>query len=336
VTPTIGLALIARDEAETLPVLLASIEGAFDQVALLDTGSTDRTVETFEQWAARQDLPLGYVLDRFEWCDDFAAARNAADDLLETDWLSWADCDDQIVGAESLRGVVAQTDPLVSALACVYRFCGPDGQPLANRPQAARDLRLRDPAGGEISIESQRLRLRRREAGAYWRGRVHEDITFEGSGQRLPPEICRWHHLRDCNRPSSLERNDRILEAWVADEPRNLRPLGMLAAREVEAGRFEQGLDHFARYIETRYVQPLDPVDLCEREGAAWAFGELARACRSSLPDDELTRLSRAYMAVLLSREPAAWQAPSIKCAEDRRNPEPTREETRECLTTSS
>jgi hypothetical protein len=31
-------------------------------------------------------LPLGYAGESFEWIDDFAAARNASDSLLHTDW----------------------------------------------------------------------------------------------------------------------------------------------------------------------------------------------------------------------------------------------------------
>ena len=48
---SVGLAIIARDEAANLPWLLDSVRGAFDQVVLCDTGSTDATVEIFEQWA---------------------------------------------------------------------------------------------------------------------------------------------------------------------------------------------------------------------------------------------------------------------------------------------
>jgi len=49
--PTVGLAIIARDEQDDLPQLLASVEGHFDQVALLDTGSKDDTVGVFLRWA---------------------------------------------------------------------------------------------------------------------------------------------------------------------------------------------------------------------------------------------------------------------------------------------
>lgn len=99
--PTVGLALIVRDEEEMLPGLLASIEGAFDQVVLVDSDSEDRTVEIFRDWCARTGQP--HVVDSFEWIDHFAAKRNHAHSLLTTDWTCWADADDTIVGARHLR-----------------------------------------------------------------------------------------------------------------------------------------------------------------------------------------------------------------------------------------
>src|SRR4051812_44803777 len=103
--PTIGLALIARDEEETLPNLLASCNGAFDQVVLVDTGSTDRTVELFELWASAEHArnpDFTHKVGHFEWIDDFAAARNATDELLETEWIAVSDCDDVLIGASFL------------------------------------------------------------------------------------------------------------------------------------------------------------------------------------------------------------------------------------------
>lgn len=41
--PTVGLAMIARDEEHRLPCLLDSYGEAFDETVLVDTGSTDGT-----------------------------------------------------------------------------------------------------------------------------------------------------------------------------------------------------------------------------------------------------------------------------------------------------
>ena len=207
-TPTLGLALIARDEAATLPTLFRSIRGAFDQVALLDTGSTDETVVLFERWASAENLSLGYVVERFEWRDDFAAARAAADALLDADWLAWADCDDRIAGAECLRDVASQAEAVG-----------------ATWIRAAYILPCRTVA---------RERVFRRGHGR-WRFPVHESKLPDGGFVELQPTACRWEHGRDA-RPSSFRRNLRIARAWIEREPDDPFALYTAAREELAAG----------------------------------------------------------------------------------------------------
>jgi glycosyltransferase involved in cell wall biosynthesis len=206
---TLGLAIIARDEEESLPRLLASVEGAFDQVALLDTGSTDRTVEVFEEWAASQDLPLGHRVGRFEWRDDFAAARSAADALLDTDWTCWGDCDERALHVAPLREMVNSLPPEVAGVVCGIDAIG-DGRWLP------------------------RARVARR--GRYeWTGRVHELIALDGPAAGVPPPICAWVHTRT-DWSDSDPRDERILRKWLADEPDNERALYLRSVPErVEA-----------------------------------------------------------------------------------------------------
>jgi glycosyltransferase involved in cell wall biosynthesis len=233
-TPTVGLALIARDEQDQLPTLLRSIAGAFDQVVLLDTGSTDRTVHVFEAWAKRQGLPLGYAVNHFEWRDDFAAARNAADELLATDWLTWADCDDEIIDARRLRRVVK--DVAATPATCITaQYIG----------------------GGMAYL---RERLFRRDSGI-WVWPVHEcklpDVAAweERWCVELLPAVCHWRHRRGV-RPGSNERNRRIARAWVAAEPENARALYIAAWEElVRGGEPERGIVYATAYLRLKRVR---------------------------------------------------------------------------------
>ncbi len=101
--PTIALTLIAKNEEHNLPVLLKSVEGCFDEIWLTDTGSTDKTVETFVSIGIEHHEKYGtsFHVVNFDWIDDFSAARNAALESIKTDFWAWFDLDDSLDNKES-------------------------------------------------------------------------------------------------------------------------------------------------------------------------------------------------------------------------------------------
>jgi tetratricopeptide (TPR) repeat protein len=86
--PTLGLAMIVRDEAENLPFSLGPTARHFDQAVVVDTGSTDGTAEMAAGFGAR--------VVHFEWIDDFAAARNFGLGHMSTDYVLWLDADNSL------------------------------------------------------------------------------------------------------------------------------------------------------------------------------------------------------------------------------------------------
>jgi glycosyltransferase involved in cell wall biosynthesis len=242
---TLGLAIIARDEADDLPRLLDSAAGAFDQVALADTGSTDGTPEVFTAWAEAADLPLGYRVDSFPWCDDFAAARTFADSLLTTDWIAFADADDELQGAGYLRGIVAEPADGVGCFAFQY-------------------LGDKNPA--------PRVRVYRR-GWTRWDGRTHAVpmLTRFAHIGIVSPEVAWVHHREDWT--SSDERDRRILADWLADEPDNPRALGLSAADLARRGERDAAADLLVRYLDTPTISgALGPRDLAVSLSALAAF----------------------------------------------------------------
>ena len=51
---TVGVALIVKDEAATLPRVLDSIAAAVDEIVVVDTGSTDATVQVARRYTDRR------------------------------------------------------------------------------------------------------------------------------------------------------------------------------------------------------------------------------------------------------------------------------------------
>ncbi len=240
----LGLSLIARNEQDNLPALLASIEGAFDHIALLDTGSTDDTVGVFRTWAAREqdrNAEFTYVTDSFEWCDDFGAARRAADALLlrlperdpegvgrAIDWIAWADCDDVLRGASQLRQLAAGAPREVVAFVADYEY--------------AHDTH------GNCVCVLKRERLVRAGHGT-WDGRVHEAQSLDGPTLMLDPAQVCWVHRKPADAPNSSERNLALLEVWERDEPENSRVLAYMGTEYLARNDLEAAEPFFHRYL---------------------------------------------------------------------------------------
>jgi len=104
VTPSLmanlALVMIVRNEARCIERCLSSARTQVDTMLVLDTGSDDDTVERARGAGAR--------VAHFPWCDDFAAARNAALEEANADWSLVLDADEWIAdGAASLQALRA-------------------------------------------------------------------------------------------------------------------------------------------------------------------------------------------------------------------------------------
>jgi len=91
----LALVMIARDEAGAIARALASARAFVDRMIVLDTGSVDATREIA--------AAAGAEVHAFAWCNDFAAARNAALAHSDAEWNLILDADEWIEeGAEAL------------------------------------------------------------------------------------------------------------------------------------------------------------------------------------------------------------------------------------------
>ena len=95
--------MIVKDEEELLPRSLAAVAPYVDEIVIVDTGSTDGTVEIATSFGAQ-------VID-FPWNGSFADARNVSLDAATGDWILWLDADEVLDegSGELLREVATRS-----------------------------------------------------------------------------------------------------------------------------------------------------------------------------------------------------------------------------------
>jgi hypothetical protein len=100
---TLSLCMIVKDEQQMLPQCLDAIAGFVDELIIVDTGSTDDTVQIAESYGAK-------VLHH-KWTGDFSEARNVGFDAATCDWKMFLDADEVLVDGEGpkLRELLGHT-----------------------------------------------------------------------------------------------------------------------------------------------------------------------------------------------------------------------------------
>jgi glycosyltransferase involved in cell wall biosynthesis len=161
-----------------LPNALESVHGLFDEIVLVDTGSTDRTREIAQEFGAR-------VFD-FVWVDDFAAARNAALARATGDFAFWLDADDVIdqPQRERLERLVAGLSPAAQAAYVLKCSCdpGPNGDGGQTVVDHIRLFPIREEVKWTFRVREQILpALRRADVPVKW-----TDIVIRHTGYTDP------------------------------------------------------------------------------------------------------------------------------------------------------
>lgn len=87
----VSAAMIVKNSERCIERCLDSIVTAVDEVVVVDTGSSDRTVEIIKSYSQRY---THLKLYHFEWIDDFSAARNFSLSKVNHDWAFVVDSDD--------------------------------------------------------------------------------------------------------------------------------------------------------------------------------------------------------------------------------------------------
>ena len=86
---SLSLCMIVKNEENTLSRCLESVKDIVDEIIIVDTGSTDNTVEIAKSYGAKVFF--------YKWDNSFANARNYSLSKASKDWILIMDADDELV-----------------------------------------------------------------------------------------------------------------------------------------------------------------------------------------------------------------------------------------------
>jgi glycosyltransferase involved in cell wall biosynthesis/predicted Zn-dependent protease len=228
-TPGVSLCLIVKNEERNLPDCLASVQGIFDEIIVVDTGSADATRQVAERFGAR--------VFEFPWVDSFAAARNEAVRHARHQWILWLDADDRI--DEDNRGRLRQ---LLAGL-------GDERDAYALKVRSVLD------AGRTAFRMLDQVRVFRNLPEIRWDYRIHEQIlpavNRAGGGVRWGDVVIDHVGYQNAGaRKAKLERNLRLLELDYADRPEDGFTLFNLGWTLLDLGRVEEAAKHLRESLK--------------------------------------------------------------------------------------
>lgn len=151
---TISLCMIVKNEETCLRNCLVSVKDVVDEFIIVDTGSTDNTIQVIKEFTD--------TIYHYTWINDFAAARNYAFSLATKEYILWLDADD-IVRKDDLDSLLHLKETLDSSIDIVTMIY---------------DITFNKEGISTLSIP--RDRLVRNKAGFYWRYFVHEELVVQG------------------------------------------------------------------------------------------------------------------------------------------------------------
>jgi glycosyltransferase involved in cell wall biosynthesis len=207
----LALVMIARDEARAIARALESAAPHVDRMIVLDTGSKDDTREIARACGAQ--------VHEFAWCDDFAAARNAALAHSDADWNLVLDADEWIAGGAGALG--PGTLPAGGG-----GFLG-----------EVRIASLMDQPGAEGTSQSWIARVLPR--GVVYEGRIHEQPLSGLPRRRLDLRVGHDGYTAE-NLARKGERNETLLMAELQASPDDPYLWFQLAKEHQARGRAPQ------------------------------------------------------------------------------------------------
>lgn len=224
----ISVCYMVKNEAANLPASLASVRDLADEIIVVDTGSTDDTVQIATK--------MGAKVFHFPWADDFSAPRNYAIEQAEGAWIIFLDADEIFAvppTKKEMTGYLKKIGDTDAVLVCMH-----------NVETHAHMDNFHAIWVPRIFRNSPELR---------YRGRIHEHIARQGGDLQVDYAPGGWYLLHtgyaaDIS-ADKCRRNLNILQQVIAEGDWEPVYDFYLTDCYYGIGDYEKALHHAKKYL---------------------------------------------------------------------------------------
>jgi len=233
--------MIVKNEEAALARCLESVKALVDEMIIVDTGSTDKTVDIARGFGAE--------VHRFEWRDDFSAARNESLRYCKGDWALILDADEAIdpLDYEKIRN--ACIHPWAEAyLMLVHNYTLKANLTLQDKRAVSNRSKYGEGKNMPFYVESQTVRLARMIDGLSYAGGIHETLESSVLSQgktvaELDAVIHHYGKLLKDREEYKAKYYFMLARREAEKKPENETALNNLLQQALAAGQWEIALD---------------------------------------------------------------------------------------------
>ena len=224
--------MIVKNEEKNIKRALSWGKDIVSEQIVVDTGSTDRTVEIAKQMKAK--------VFHFNWIDDFSAAKNYAIEQAKGDWIVFLDADEYIPAedVQKIPAILAEMDS-TSYHALITSLVQVDKNADMTRHKTEGSLKwittVKEDGSTGLSLSGTVIRMFRNQPGLRYQGRIHEKLYSAKdplSCADISQDVAVLHtgyNPEEMKEKNKVARNIHLIKKELDDHPNDYSLLTCLA-----------------------------------------------------------------------------------------------------------
>lgn len=250
---SISLCMITKNEEKCIDNCLKSVCDIVDELIIVDTGSTDSTIEIVKKYSDK--------VYNFQWINDFSAARNYSFSLATKEYILWLDSDDILLEEDRLKLLELKDslDKSVDFVGMMYDYSFDDT--------------------GKCTYSFRRNRLVKNFKGFYWDCFMHERLNVWGNWKDYNIHIT--HTRKHDNNERNIENfRKKMLENYYLNPRETYYYGGELYA----GGYYDDAIRVLEDFLTRDYDDNYDKVNALTRLADCYSVkGEYNKAIDSCI-----------------------------------------------------